>query len=244
MHNSPDSKMRQEGELAVADNRKDGRRTPQRGRRSSSSPHVPDHTTVARRRRMRQEIEELRADLERQRARLDLLQRLTETDFLTGCLNRRGFDHAIAAALDHVRRYGTRICVVYLDLDRFKEVNDRWGHTAADRLLAALVGRIRSLLRPSDIIARLGGDEFAILAWHTDSERMRDRAAELKTAMDAAAMDVGLSPNAAGVSFGITDLMLGDTPSSVLSRADEGMYEQKRESRQRTAAPEESLQTH
>jgi diguanylate cyclase (GGDEF)-like protein len=95
-------------------------------------------------------------------AERDAMRSLAHTDALTGVLNRRGLDDALARALAHCTP--EHLLVVYvIDLDGFKQVNDRHGHDVGDELLVAVVGRLRSLVRNNDVVARIGGDEFVIL---------------------------------------------------------------------------------
>src|SRR5208337_1380436 len=85
-------------------------------------------------------------------------------DVLTGLPNRALFVDRLALALNRRTRRPDQSCgVIYLDLDRFKEINDSLGHAAGDMLLIAVADRLRSALRPQDTAARLGGDEFALL---------------------------------------------------------------------------------
>jgi diguanylate cyclase (GGDEF)-like protein len=115
---------------------------------------------------------------ERQRAEL---QRVSRADPLTGCLNRRGFEERLDAALAESVRGGRPLALVLVDLDDFKAVNDRHGHAAGDELLRWTVGAIAAAVRPSDAVGRLGGDEFAVLlggAGHTDAELVAERVCE------------------------------------------------------------------
>lgn len=84
-------------------------------------------------------------------------------DPLTGLVNRAAFSDRVEHALTHVERKGTTLAVLFLDLDNFKAINDRWGHAAGDEVLIAVAARLHECLRASDAAARLGGDEFAIL---------------------------------------------------------------------------------
>jgi diguanylate cyclase (GGDEF)-like protein len=91
----------------------------------------------------------------------DTFLSLAHTDALTGLPNRRGLDAALARELPHCTPQ--KILALYMiDLDGFKEVNDRYGHDAGDELLVAAARRLRSSLRASDVVARLGGDEFVV----------------------------------------------------------------------------------
>jgi diguanylate cyclase (GGDEF)-like protein/PAS domain S-box-containing protein len=91
------------------------------------------------------------------------LAKASRTDPLTGCLNRRGFEERANAELAAMRRSERGGAIVVLDVDKFKPVNDRFGHAAGDELLCWVVTTLLSTIRPSDAIGRLGGDEFAIV---------------------------------------------------------------------------------
>jgi diguanylate cyclase (GGDEF)-like protein len=97
---------------------------------------------------------------ERQR---DELAELSRTDPLTGCLNRRGFSERLEVELQRAAREGGDVALIQLDLNGFKEVNDRHGHAAGDELLRWVGSTLQALLRASDATGRLGGDEFALL---------------------------------------------------------------------------------
>jgi diguanylate cyclase (GGDEF)-like protein/PAS domain S-box-containing protein len=99
---------------------------------------------------------------ERRRAESDL-QFLANHDTLTGLPNRALFARCLDEALARARRRDTRLSVLFIDLDRFKNINDTLGHDAGDRLLRAMAARLRSCLRETDTVARLGGDEFVVL---------------------------------------------------------------------------------
>jgi diguanylate cyclase (GGDEF)-like protein len=91
------------------------------------------------------------------------LMEVSRADPLTGCLNRRGFEERAVAEIASATRRAHQGAVLLLDVDHFKEVNDRYGHAAGDELLRWVVATLRHLLRPDDAIGRLGGDEFAVL---------------------------------------------------------------------------------
>jgi diguanylate cyclase (GGDEF)-like protein len=89
-------------------------------------------------------------------------------DSLTMISNRRAFSELAEAEIERMARYGGRFTVAYLDLDNFKEVNDRFGHETGDRVLVLAAQAIRKSLRVNDIVARLGGDEFIVLLPQTE----------------------------------------------------------------------------
>lgn len=97
------------------------------------------------------------------------LKRLATTDSLTGLHNRRAFDEMLGLELSQARRYGHPLALILLDIDRFKQINDRHGHQAGDRVLVELARVVGSRLRASEMFARWGGEEFIILASNTDA---------------------------------------------------------------------------
>lgn len=162
------------------------------------------------------------------------LELAASTDHLTGLPNRRRLLERLELALvrsDRTRRYG---CVVFLDVDGLKEVNDIYGHLAGDRLLVEVANRLRDRVRRSDHVARLGGDEFVVLAEDLGLEEQdaRVRADLLVGVLRATvegAYDLGDVEHRGSASLGCT-LFLGLDRSvdEVLSAADTAMYAAKR----------------
>ena len=107
------------------------------------------------------------------------------SDVLTGLANRAVFMEELERAIAETRRGGSTFAVLYLDLDRFKDVNDTMGHPVGDELLKAVARRLRANTRPSDIVARFGGDEFAVLATGTDADAAAEFAERLIKAIGA-----------------------------------------------------------
>jgi diguanylate cyclase (GGDEF)-like protein len=105
------------------------------------------------------------------------LARAASTDHLTGALNRNGLEQKFAT-------FKAGVAVLMLDLDRFKAVNDTYGHACGDELLVLIVARLRSVLRPEDVIARMGGDEFVILAHCLDPDHATSLAARIRLALE------------------------------------------------------------
>jgi diguanylate cyclase (GGDEF)-like protein len=162
---------------------------------------------------------------------------LATHDTLTGLPNRTLFRDRLEQSVAWSRREGTALAVLYLDLDRFKEVNDTLGHAAGDRLLIGVTGRLRACVRETDTLARLGGDEFAIVQIGArqlaDTEMLAQR---LIDAMDPG-FDLDGNQVIVGVSVGIalrcmTDVMLSNVDAGVLlQEADMALYRAKEEGR-------------
>ncbi|BDT67568.1 hypothetical protein os1_17450 [Comamonadaceae bacterium OS-1] len=91
------------------------------------------------------------------------LEHLAQHDMLTGLPNRRLFQERLEQALAHARRYGEKVCLLFIDLDSFKAINDAYGHDAGDEVLRTVAQRMQRIVREVDTVARLGGDEFVVL---------------------------------------------------------------------------------
>jgi diguanylate cyclase (GGDEF)-like protein len=154
---------------------------------------------------------------------------LANHDPLTGLPNRRLLFELLQKTFDIARRNGTKVGVIYIDLDDFKPINDRLGHFAGDRALVAIAGRLRSMLRASDTVARVGGDEFvAVLASVRDREDIALAADKILEECGQPLIVEG-SPCRVGFSMGIAvfpDDGAGIEP--VVSAADSAMYRVKR----------------
>ena len=158
---------------------------------------------------------------------------LASHDFLTGLPNRRMFHEMAGVELARARRSRKTYALLFLDIDKFKPINDTLGHAVGDLLLRAVADRLRKSLRDYDLIARLGGDEFVVLVSELDSdERVAAIAAKLVETLSAPYHDldgntVDTTPSI-GVALYPRD---GQTVDALLSKADAAMYEAKRRGR-------------
>ena len=153
-------------------------------------------------------------------------QKIARTDPLTGLPNSREFMERLEPELARSRRAGSPLAVMYIDLDNFKLVNDRYGHAAGDALLKDIAEAMKKSLRGSDVAARLGGDEFAVLLWQPEragSEQIGHRvlAALREAASEYADCDVGAS---IGIAWFASP---PSQPSEIMQLADEAMYQAK-----------------
>ena len=150
-------------------------------------------------------------------------------DPLTDLPNRTLFSDRLGQACARARRSGDPFAVVMIDLDRFKEINDSFGHAAGDAVLIAIGRRLREHLREVDTIARLGGDEFAVLLQNVDGEESALAVAAKLTELIAQPIVHGERMLHVGASLGIALCpLLGFAPEELLGAADEAMYEAKR----------------
>ncbi len=162
------------------------------------------------------------------------LREAAEQDSLTGVHNRATFRRHLAATIDSAAR--NRAAVLLLDLDDFKPVHDRFGHAAGDAVLRIVTARLRSVVRPEDIVARLGGAELGVLLIAHDSARAVSTIARtiVETVRSPISIGNGVDRDRSGatvrvsVSVGGTSIHEYDTVDNVLGRADRWMYEAKR----------------
>ena len=132
------------------------------------------------------------ARVEQVRRRAERAETDALLDPLTGLVNRRGWELLLEREEERCRRYGAVASVLAIDLDGLKEVNDRQGHAAGDKLLQATAEVLRSAFRRADTLARLGGDEFSVLAVETDAEAAVQEGERLQRLLDAAGVPASL----------------------------------------------------
>lgn len=154
-------------------------------------------------------------------------------DSLTGLPNRAFFEGRLMRALRNGGKLNERVAVLFLDSDRFKGINDNFGHAAGDAVLVAIANRVRAQLREEDLVARLGGDEFAVLLTPLhkieDAERIADK---ILASMDMPIALPGDTSVVTSLSIGIAVFPdHGATPGALLNAADAAMYQAKRLSR-------------
>lgn len=149
-------------------------------------------------------------------------QEMASHDVLTGLLNRRAFFEMGNAEISRSRRYGHGLAVAFLDLDNFKNLNDKQGHEAGDRALKAVAAALRGILRTTDQVARMGGDEFAILLPEIDYNAAADTGGKIAAAVDGAMKP--FPPVSASVGVAWFKNAETDFPT-MLRAADELMYE-------------------
>lgn len=161
------------------------------------------------------------------------LQRLAITDWLTRAYNHRYLGPRLAEEVERARRHGDPLSVAMLDLDHFKDVNDRYGHDVGDTVLRVFADRVRDEVRRHDVLVRRGGEEFVLLMPETGStdallvaERIRTRVAQ------PIPLEREGEPPVVTVSIGIATWH-GEPPEALEQRADSAMYRAKREGRDR-----------
>jgi diguanylate cyclase (GGDEF)-like protein len=151
----------------------------------------------------------------------------SETDKLSGLLNRRGFEDRAGLALSAAARSATPLGITVADLDFFKQVNDTFGHEAGDRVIANFAQVLRDTAPPHAILGRLGGEEFVMLA-NADLAEMRQLAERARIGIATTLVDGSGAERQISASFGVAQRRPGDTLSDLLRRADAALYEAKK----------------
>lgn len=162
--------------------------------------------------------------------REQIIAALSLTDALTGIGNRRHFDDKLVTEVARAVRYQQPLSLIMIDIDHFKNVNDRWGHEAGDIVLRDLGALLRQFMRQSDSASRLGGEEFVLLMPGAASAEAQAAAERLRDSV--ARHSVGLLPGIT-ISLGVSSLQDGETGKQLLARADAALYAAKHAGRNR-----------
>ena len=164
------------------------------------------------------------------------LGRLAITDPLTRCMNRRGITVALLDAMAQAERYGTPLAIALADIDRFKSINDEYGHDGGDKVLITVASVLADSLRMPDKVGRYGGEEFLVVLPHTNMapakkiiDRIRGSIGNTRTAIANKKVKVTIS-------MGVAQFKKGEDLEKLLARADEALYASKQAGRNRVTA--------
>jgi len=163
-------------------------------------------------------------DLTERKKMEEQLYRLSISDPLTNAYNRRYFTQKLEEEIERAKRTGSKFSLVMLDIDRFKSINDRFGHNAGDLVLKSIAELIKNRIRKIDTLARWGGEEFVLLLPDTPVYKAAVLAEELRESISK--MDVP-GVDRVTASFGVTGYCSEDTADTLVQRADNMMYEAK-----------------
>jgi len=167
--------------------------------------------------------------------RLELEQRTkAQTDPLTGALNRRAFMARGERLIARHQHEEATLSLLFLDLDHFKALNDRFGHSGGDDVLTCFVGLVNACIRPTDFLFRMGGEEFCCLLPYTDAGQAMIVAERIRQQVEDASVIVGGAPAKATVSIGIASTeRFGYDLDALIRQADSAVYAAKRGGRNR-----------
>ncbi len=176
-------------------------------------------------RSLKKRIDEVEQDAQEMSRRAERFQTAAMKDELTDLYNRKAFDERMEKALEAFNQGGTPFALILFDVDRFKEINDTFGHVAGDKVLQKVGECLRETFRKNDFIARYGGDEFVVLIEELNRDLARDKIlAFLEKLQRLRFTSHARGDISVGVSPGIAMAKKGDTPESLLERADQAMY--------------------
>ncbi len=165
-------------------------------------------------------------------ARCQSLYERATRDPLTQVANRAEFDRVFELFVAAHQEQRVPCSLIICDLDHFKQVNDQFGHPAGDEAIKALASVLRNACRSGDLVARYGGEEFVMLCAHTDNAAATRRAEEIRRTLACQRLPV-LGGKSVTASFGVTEIQPGDTPATMLRRADRALLLAKQQGRNR-----------
>ncbi len=187
-----------------------------------------------RKEQQRARIQELHTQVRELGDQLQVARQKSSLDALTSLYNRSALDERIAQAIQMRKLFRQPACLLLIDLDHFKRVNDTWGHTVGDQVLRAVAKCMLSTFRvKSDFVARYGGEEFAVVLWDTPLGAGGVSALRLLEAVPGMRLQHEGREIRVTVSIGISEVIGTDTPVSWIERCDRALYEAKRTGRNR-----------
>jgi diguanylate cyclase (GGDEF)-like protein len=154
-------------------------------------------------------------------------------DILTGIANRKYIEQKISENINEFERYGHKFGLLFIDIDHFKAVNDKYGHNAGDEILKIISKTLSKNIRSFDTAGRLGGEEFVVLIQNIDINSLKKTSEKLRALVEASSYqshnpDIIISVT---ISVGATISRPGDKPKDILNRADSLMYQSKKSGR-------------
>ncbi len=155
---------------------------------------------------------------------------LSETDKMLGIYNRAKFNKELKKEMDRVKRYKSKLSLIMIDIDYFKEFNDNFGHHVGDQILKKIVSIVEEKIRKHDILARYGGDEFMIICPETSLTAAEQLAQRLNEAIDNYNCN---EDNDLSCSFGVAEYKKDEDQKSLINRADQALYQAKELGRNR-----------
>ncbi|MEO1927402.1 MAG: diguanylate cyclase [Nautiliaceae bacterium] len=174
-------------------------------------------------------ISKLKKELKRKTQQEKILKKLSLIDSLTGTFNRYKTEVSLKQQIAFAKRHQIPLSIIFFDIDHFKKINDTYGHMVGDKVLKGISDLMKNNIREYDIFGRWGGEEFIIILPNTTLEEAREVASKLKTLIE----NYHFLDTQVTCSFGVTILRKNDNIDTLIKRADEFMYQAKKEGRNR-----------
>ena len=179
----------------------------------------------------------LRKELDKATANAKELEEELNIDQLTGAYNRRAYEKRIQEEMDRFKRYGTTFSLLMIDADKFKNINDKYGHAIGDKCLKEIIKRTIPQLRANDMLARWGGEEFVVIMPETVLAGARDAAEKIRRTIEKIEFVYREETVKVTVSIGLTEVEKTDeTHQKVFERADIALYQAKKNGRNQVVA--------
>ncbi len=169
-------------------------------------------------------VVEAEQTIAQQKEQIEKLEIMTTTDPLTGLLNRRGIMQELEKAIAMANRHNEYSIFCYIDLDKFKQVNDTYGHAVGDAKLKFVANSLFSHIRETDHVARLGGDEFALLLRHSELEGGIQRTNFIQQKLNLSLFKYKHLTIPIQASFGIAEIKPGCNIDEIIKISDDNMY--------------------
>jgi len=191
---------------------------------------------------LKKQVDSTASEIEDLRKELEGIKQTAKTDMLTKLLNRHGFDEAMAEILKSTQATGTPFCVVMVDIDHFKRVNDTFGHLIGDNVLKMLSKLLKEYIKGKDIAARFGGEEFILVLPETPLKGAFVLAEQIRLSLKKMiwkTKDTGKTIGPITISLGIAQYKGGEPLDDTIKRADDALYQAKNSGRNQTVTENE-----
>ena len=204
-----------------------------RSSNADSPPTAPDSVTqiLDANIQLRRKLVSAEEQVQQQADQLEAYMAEARTDSLTCLTNRRGFDEVLQRRVGERRHRKTPVSLLLLDVDHFKTFNDRYGHTAGDKILRQLARILSDQSRDTDVVARVGGEEFGAVLFATDLNDAAVAAERFRTAVEANPIRVERDDLKVTISVGVAEAIVGEMPEVLFRRADTAVYASKQAGR-------------
>ncbi len=186
--------------------------------------------------RFERQLQETTEEMSLLRLELSEMRQQASMDSLTGLANRKTFDATLQNALENAENEGKNLCLMMLDIDHFKVINDQHGHLIGDKVLKYVAATLKKMVKGKDLVARYGGEEFSIILEDTPTPGAVALAETIRGAIEQSRLkrtDTDESLGDITISIGLDSMRPGDDNDSLIARADNALYHSKNEGRNR-----------